>query len=572
MKRRIFFVLILLNVLASIAYAIFSINSFNQQYREEATAKIKETCEDISITGLVGDYRSVAESLANGKNRNIAFVDKNGAVLAQSGILGSAVTTYAGRKEFVQALNEGYGFDAQKVAALNSEFFFGAMPIRNSDIIVCVAMPVKSVLKNVLELWSGLIIVLLLLMLSSTMISWRFTSRFTDPIARMTEAADAIAGGQYGRRISIQSGDELEHLANSFNKMSERLSTTVGSLEEQVGKLDAIVGAMPNGVIAVDNSLRVIMHNPVAEELLEFDCYGNRIRDLVSFPLLAEVLNTAKESGGVLEKEGNKGDKILRVYAAPVLREGKRAGAVALIADVTDLRRLENLRTEFAANVSHELKTPLTSIRGFTETLLAGAINDPVSAKKFLGIIEIESDRLMQLINDILIISEIEHGTLRSAEPVDVDSLMNYTCAALMPQANAKHISLSVEKQCGKLIYGNPLWYNQMLSNMVGNAIKYTPEGGSVSIGAEVVDENMEIYVVDTGIGIDKEHLPRLFERFYRVDKGRTRVMGGTGLGLAIVKHTAQSAGGSVSVESEPGVGSRFSVLLPIYRSTEAIE
>ena len=235
------------------------------------------------------------------------------------------------------------------------------------------------------------------------------------------------------------------------------------------------------------------------------------------------------------------------------------------------LKKLENMRSEFVANVSHELKTPLTSISGFTETLLSGAVEDKEQAQRFLQIIHIESERLMRLINDILSLSELESGSLRTVQKLDIWDALGYVEDVMGPAAQRKQVRLIVDQSEaeGLFVEGNEGWLKQMLINLTDNAIKYTLAGGVVRVRARRSQEQVELIVEDSGIGIPKDSMKRLFERFYRVDKGRSRSMGGTGLGLAIVKHIAVNMGGDVSVESEVGEGSRFIVTLPLCGDTQ---
>ena len=255
----------------------------------------------------------------------------------------------------------------------------------------------------------------------------------------------------------------------------------------------------------------------------------------------------------------------LRLYVSPMKQDDVVVGAVALVEDITELRRLEQVRTDFAANVSHELKTPLTSIKGFVETLQAGAINQPEMAQKFLNIIMMEADRLTRLINDILSISKLESGDDQvTNERIRLDKMASDVVDMLSIHAKEKEITLHTSIDPDPVvIWGNPDRVEQMLINLVDNGIKYNKPGGSVTVKVFDNEKNVNLLVSDTGIGIAEEHIPRLFERFYRVDKGRSRSMGGTGLGLAIVKHIVMSMNGLIEVHSKLGEGTEFLVTLP---------
>ena len=261
-----------------------------------------------------------------------------------------------------------------------------------------------------------------------------------------------------------------------------------------------------------------------------------------------------------------RGHRPLRLYVSPMRNDGKVVGALAMVEDITELRRLEQVRTDFAANVSHELKTPLTSIRGFVETLEAGAIDNPPMAHKFLRIIMLETERLTRLINDILSISKLESGNDEVAiERIRLDKVAYDVCDMLTIHAGEKEVSIHVHmNEKPVYIMGNPDRVEQMLINLVENAIKYNKPGGSVTVQVFSDAKEANVTISDTGIGIAEEHLPRMFERFYRVDKGRSRQMGGTGLGLAIVKHIVRSMNGEIEVHSKLGEGTEFLISLPL--------
>ena len=255
----------------------------------------------------------------------------------------------------------------------------------------------------------------------------------------------------------------------------------------------------------------------------------------------------------------------VRLYMTPMTKDGAVVGAVALVEDITELRRLEQVRTDFAANVSHELKTPLTSIKGFVETLQNGAISNPETAQKFLKIIMLEADRLTRLINDILSISKLESGSDNPPrEYIRLDKMANEISEMLSILASEKDVTIhSRENAEPSYVHGNADQMEQMLINLIENAIKYNKHGGSVNVSVFNNEKTVNLLISDTGIGIPEEHLPRLFERFYRVDKGRSRSMGGTGLGLAIVKHIASNMGAMIEVHSKFGEGTEFLITFP---------
>ncbi len=392
------------------------------------------------------------------------------------------------------------------------------------------------------------------------------------PVQELTTASMEITAGHYDRRVRVRSRDELGSLEYQFNSMAARLQETIEQLNHRSAEMESIVNAMRNGLIAVDEQMHVIRLNPVARAMFEVhgNPYGMYVLDATRNAKLESHLAAAMEQGEMytadlpvrIEKE----NRLLRLYITGLVHENQSIGALALIEDITELRRLENVRVDFVANVTHELKTPLTSIRGFVETLQQGAIDDRDSAMRFLSIISMEAERLTRLIDDVLSLSSLESGKKRDAnEPIPFAPYVRQMCELLQSTAKEKNIQLHLEDQSrGVSVVASEDKLKQILINLIDNAIKYTPDDGHVAVSVDVEDEKLVLRVKDDGIGIEQESIPRLFERFYRVDKGRSRSMGGTGLGLAIVKHIVIELGGRIDVSSTYGEGSVFTVVLPL--------
>ena len=380
--------------------------------------------------------------------------------------------------------------------------------------------------------------------------------------------------GSYEYRIADKKASRSK-MAGAFNAMAEQMERRWENAKRRNRAMSMITNTMVAGVVALDNNLNVLMLNPAARDMLGTtgSCEGMSISEATHDVKLNSVFAEAMEKEGVnmfdvsmlVPKSHN--ERPLRMYCSALNEDGRVVGVLALIEDITELKRLEQLRTDFAANVSHELKTPLTSIRGFVETLQAGAINDPVMAQKFLGIIDSETERLARLINDILSISKLESGDDQAErQQLALNELVNRRIQLLAKQANEKRITLTHNENAPQiLIWANRDRIEQLLTNVIDNAIKYTPDGGTVTVTLYKDDTTAYFSCADTGIGIAEENLPRLFERFYRVDKGRSRSMGGTGLGLAIVKHIVNSLNGHIEVHSKLGEGTEFLISLPLY-------
>ena len=391
-------------------------------------------------------------------------------------------------------------------------------------------------------------------------------------VKQVMGALDRFSDGNFDARVVGFRQDDPN--AAEYNAIISRIQDRVFKQKSRNHVLSSVMSQMQNGIIAVDQNLNVIFITPVAKKLLGI--VGNpeykNVTEVSRDVKLDDVFTEAMRQEGVYTNEVaartavGRGHRPLRLYVSPMRNEEQVVGALAIVEDITELRRLEQVRTDFAANVSHELKTPLTSIRGFVETLQAGAIDNPEMAHKFLNIIMMETERLTRLINDILSISKLESGDDEVAtERIRLDKKARDVCDMLSIHAQEKQVTVNCTTGNDPVwIIGNPDRVEQLLINLTENAIKYNEPGGSVTVQVFANDQEANVTISDTGIGIAEENLPRLFERFYRVDKGRSRQMGGTGLGLAIVKHIVRSMGGEIEVHSKLGEGTEFLVTLPL--------
>ena len=394
----------------------------------------------------------------------------------------------------------------------------------------------------------------------------------SDTLLRKTSGVmEAFSEGRFDARITGM-GKRPGALVNLFNERADRIQERLFQQKGRNEALSAVINCMQTGILAVDQQMKVMLITPMAKQLLGFvgNAEGVPVQQFADVHL-ETIFQEAMAQEGVYTNEVaartgmGRNRRPLRLYVSPMKQDDVVVGAVALVEDITELRRLEQVRTDFAANVSHELKTPLTSIKGFVETLQAGAINQPEMAQKFLNIIMMEADRLTRLINDILSISKLESGDDQvTNERIRLDKMASDVVDMLSIHAKEKEITLHTPIDPDPVvIWGNPDRVEQMLINLVDNGIKYNKPGGSVTVKVFDNEKNVNLLVSDTGIGIAEEHIPRLFERFYRVDKGRSRSMGGTGLGLAIVKHIVMSMNGLIEVHSKLGEGTEFLVTLP---------
>jgi two-component system phosphate regulon sensor histidine kinase PhoR len=405
---------------------------------------------------------------------------------------------------------------------------------------------------------------------------WWTSRRFTAPLEKMKEGADRFAQGQLDFRLELPDTREFAGLAVSLNVMAGQLQQRLAQIQRQQDESDAVFGSMDEGVIALDDGERILRLNPAAAAILELEreaVLGRPLREVVRNPDMLRFVDQLHASGTGIEQDivlHVEPERHLQVTGTPLRsRDGASFGLLVVINDVTRLRRLETVRRDFVANVSHELRTPITSIKGFIETLTDGSDHSPEDMRRFHDIVLKQANRLNSIIDDLLKLSRIEQDQERGMlerEPVDIRDFTAGLTQFYQAAADAKRIRLEVDASRDFEVLANHALLDQAVGNLVDNAIKYSPEGTTVRVVATPVNGCGEIRVVDQGPGIEAVHLPRLYERFYRVDKARSRQVGGTGLGLAIVKHIALAHGGSVGVESRVGQGSQFWIRVPISR------
>jgi two-component system phosphate regulon sensor histidine kinase PhoR len=518
--------------------------------------------------------------LAQQTDIRYTLINREGVVLAdssQADLAGVAkMQSHDERPEVVRALARGEDTSEHTSASLGERYRYVAARVEvdgKSVGVARAAMP-RSAIDELMSakrrlVWSAIAVIFLAALASSYWV----IRQVVQPVTDIDKAVDAIARGDFRHRIYVPNHDELGQLAGKLNRMSQEIDSRLRNLTASHERQATVLGGMIEGVIAVDRRERVLFANSAAGRLFDFrppQVEGRRLLEVVRNHTLEEAVAAALATRQPqrLETTQDSGDKMSVAIQATPLPGDPCPGVVIVMHETTELRRLESLRRDFVANVSHELKTPLSSIKAYAETLRNGALNDPQASVTFVERIMEQADRLHHLILDMLSLARIE-STQHVFEivPISIQEVADECISNQRPTAEAKRIELIAEPQSpGCFVRADKEGLREILDNLVDNAIKYTPEGGRVVVRWRVTaDAKMaSIEVEDTGIGIPEEELPRVFERFYRVDKARSRELGGTGLGLAIVKHLAQSFGGGVSAASESGRGSRFIVELPL--------
>jgi two-component system, OmpR family, phosphate regulon sensor histidine kinase PhoR len=513
-----------------------------------------------------------AHQAAERSAARVTIVDPQGVVLADSDYDPAKMENHGQRPEILKAYGNGVGAATRHSATLNRDLCYLALRLSYQDQPGCIlrlAVPLEDVDSSVAAvrwriLWASLIAAVVALIFANF-----FSQSFTHRIARLRAFAEGLVGAHFSQTPLPDADDELGALGRSLSTTAVQLRDLVDRLSVESAQREAILASMVEGVLAVDNSLRITFANAsFARAVGATDPIPARtpLVELVRHPELREVLTRVLGTGESVKRRMQVpgADRTFEVQAAP-LASGSMRGAIAILHDITDLERLERIRRDFVANVSHELRTPLTAIRGYAETLLEGALEDQENNRRFLEIIKAHSIRLNNIASDLLTLSDLESGKQRpEPEPVSVRAAIESARRTVESEARLRGVSVACGRVEDAQVLADRLQIEQALVNLLDNAVKFNRPAGEVLIEAtRAGDDRVKITMADTGIGIPHEDLPRIFERFYRVDKARSREVGGTGLGLSIVKHIVERAHGTVSVESQLGKGSTFTLLLP---------
>ena len=447
-----------------------------------------------------------------------------------------------------------------------------AYPVNNKDGsiegIIYLTYQLDSVYETISETTIMLTRATMLALFVTVIFGFFLARSITGPIKDVTKKAREMSKGNFDQVVDVKSNDEIGQLAMMFNFLTKELKKNISSLHQEKSKMETTFNYMADGVITFDMDGRIIHANPVAKEILEIDdekeTDGEEILSNINYQLTNQVL---KEHNFLGSSIIGIDDMIYNVNYAPFKNEMEEIGGVIFVMqDITEQQRLDDMRKEFVANVSHELKTPITTVKSYTETLLGGALEDRETAENFLNVILNESDRMDRLVKDLLRLSRIEFKQAKwNKVPLDPCSVLQETVEKLKNRAEDKNQNLIFNPNT----YGLEVMFDkdgleQIYQNIIGNAIKYTPENGEVSIGCHLEEEYAVVEIKDNGIGIPEEDIKRIFERFYRVDKARSREMGGTGLGLAITRHIAEAHHTVIEVESSMDNGTQFRIVMPL--------
>ncbi|NUQ64433.1 MAG: HAMP domain-containing protein [Pirellulales bacterium] len=519
----------------------------------------------------------LAKQLGPSTGLRITVIGPSGKVIADAHEDPALMDNHAGRPEVAAAIeNQTVGYSVRYSDTIKAELAYVAVPVLREGRTVAVvraARETSEIQAVAAALERRVFAVALSAVVVITVLSWWIARRISRPLERMSDGAARFAQGDLEHRLRIEGSREVAALAEAMNEMASQLDERIATIIRQRDEQDAILDSMAEGVLALDSDGRILGLNPACSRMFHLDPAVARGRPIHEVLRKADVLAFVEEalaSPLPAKRDLAVRDDPPRWFTASSTalydRRKQRIGVLVVLNDVTRLRQLENVRREFVANASHELRTPVTSIKGFVETLLDGGLDDRQNAERFLTIVLNQANRLESLFNDILSLARIEKESEEQAvelRPGHVDEVLESVVQSYRPRADRKRINLVCESSPGLEARINPRLLEQAVANLVDNAVKYGTEGSTVRILARRDHAGLVIEVTDEGPGIDPKHFPRLFERFYRVDKARSDKLGGTGLGLAIVKHIAAAHGGSVSVDSRIGRGSTFRIHLP---------
>jgi two-component system phosphate regulon sensor histidine kinase PhoR len=574
---------LLVTLLSLLAVSWYASKSLHQFYLDQtaidlrARAQLLEKLVIFHLSPLDAlSVDSVCKAMGNATETRFTIILPSGKVVGDSIETPHQMDNHANRPEIKTALRGETGRSIRYSNTLRQEMMYVAKSITHNErqiAVVRASLPITFIENELNSIRIRIVIGGVIIAILAAGISLIISRRISRPIEMMKKGADRFAGGDLSYRQIIPESTEMASLAEAMNQMAAQLEDRIKTVINQRNELETVLSSMLEGVMAVDREERIISMNQAAAELFEIDLEGfdhRSVQEVIRNLNLQQFISTALSSKEPLQEDitlYQNPQRILDVKSSSLLNANQnQIGTLIVFNDVTHLRRLEDMRRDFVANVSHEIKTPLTAIKGFVETLHHGKVETEEETSRFLEIIQKHVDRLNSIIEDLLALSRIEQedeGKTISFQFGNIGDMIPAAVQICRPKAEEKNIQIDI-LDCDEIrAKFDPPLLEQAVVNLLDNAIKYSNPEGTIEVKAVEKDSEVLISVEDHGSGIAQKHLPRLFERFYRVDKARSRQLGGTGLGLAIVKHIAQAHGGRVSVDSTLGKGSIFTIHLP---------
>ena len=526
------------------------------------------------------DFKSLQQTLKQlGKNTRsrLTIIANDGMVLADSREHPEKMDNHSQRPEIIDARTQGSSTTSRYSQTLKQKMIYRALRIEQDQKplgFVRVSLPLNRIDHRLAQSRLAVLFGAGISGIAALLIGFYFARRFTDPLIKMTENAEAIAQGDYHRRITIKQQNEIGSLAKAFNSMARNSSLRMEEITADRNRYATIFAGMVEGVISIDEHQKIIHINRTAAELLELSatqCINKSIWEELRITEISQALEQAMAKKNVVKIQMRRStehlDQVVDIHIAVLCDNADHSiGAVIVLNDISELDHLMRIRQDFVANASHELKSPITVIRGLTETILDDDEMDPATQHRFIEKIHNQSHRLSSLVSDLLTISRLESNQdEQHFQPINYLNIIKKSIKAIEVSCQEKELSVTINLPEQNIhLLGDEQGISQLVDNLLDNAVKYTPLGGSLLIQLEVHELTSTLRIQDSGVGISPQYQHRIFERFYRVDKARSRELGGTGLGLSIVKNIAEQHGGSVSVTSQPGQGAIFTVELPL--------
>ncbi len=509
----------------------------------------------------------------------ITVLDQDGRALGDSKKSPRQWENYSDKPEVKEAIQNRIGENKRYSGTIQKQMLYVAVPLRDENgkvnLIIRTALPLNAIQRTLAPIESKVIYLGVVLTVVALLISLAVSKTITKSLQSIINVSEELAKGNLNVNIPIMhSKGEIPKITKALHQMAQKLNELFNQLSREKNQLEAVLSAMGEGVMVISNEGKVTIVNNALKEMFNFkdDPCQKLYWEILRNKEIIRLVEFSLESWTPEIREISSLYPDERCYLANAIPINSPTREIILVMfNITDFKRLEKIKADFIANVSHELRTPLTAIKGYTETLEEGAYENQNDQMHFLRIISRNADRLINIVSDLLVLSEVESRDSSSGEnatsdfeDVNISASIKSILEALKSKIGEKLLEVNLSNANGDhKIKANRFLIEQMLINLIDNAVKYTPDGGKIRIGVSSDDSQLRIEVEDTGIGIGKEHLPRIFERFYRVDRTRSRSMGGTGLGLSIVKHIVITHGGKIEVQSEEGKGSKFTIAMP---------
>ena len=547
----------------------FSFRAIKESYLESLTQDLTHLCITLEtkVAALVAEKRfqeldSFVKELGRHIQTRITVINPSGSVLADSEKNPAEMEKHNLRTEILQALQGKVGTSLRFSTTVKEEMLYVAMPIelKGSQLgVVRVSLFIRDIDRLLDKLRMTILFSVIVILLIAMCVALLFSKSLTRPIRALTAASRRVAAGDFGATVLVKSNDEFKELGDSFNYMTGRMSSLFAEVSGKKEELQSIISSIREGLLVLDQKGKIILSNESMKKILaDQDFDGKLYWEVVREPQFSDLINRVmKEAQSVSDEIVLQG----KTFSCSAASLGSHKELVLIFHDITENKKLEKIKKDFVVNVSHELRTPLTAIKGFVETLEEDIDN---KNRNYLSIIRRNTDRLINIVEDLLILSQLEEkGAALQVDEIDTAKIIEHIHRIFEPKLKEKGLTLTIEsKNDIPLIKADAFKLEQVFVNSIVNAVKYTEKGG-IRILLEHRNHHVAIAVEDTGIGIPREHLSRIFERFYVVDASRSRQMGGTGLGLSIVKHIVLLHNGTIDVESTPGKGTKFIITLP---------